>query len=181
MESPLVRGCTREAMRLYPVAPFIGRFVDLNAEIGGYLIPKGTLVLASLYTSGRDPLNFSDPNKFIPQRWLRDESCEHKVFKSHASIPFAMGSRSCVGKKIALYQIHSLVTKVTQHSYERRWQTWKLGNLIFFLYYFQILQQFTLESRNKEEVEFKLKLIGVPDKKILIAFRKMMPWRRWKS
>lgn len=113
MEAPLVRGCMREAMRLYPVAPFIGRFVDLNAEIGGYLIPKGTLVLASLYTSGRDPLNFSHPNKFTPERWLRDESGEHKVFKSHASIPFAMGSRSCIGKKIALYQVHSLVTKVT--------------------------------------------------------------------
>lgn len=130
MEAPLVRGCMREAMRLYPVAPFIGRFVDLNAEIGGYLIPKGTLVLASLYTSGRDPLNFSHPNKFTPERWLRDESGEHNVFKSHASIPFAMGSRSCIGKKIALYQVHSLVTKVTS---DVGWQTWKLGNLIFFL------------------------------------------------
>jgi ecdysteroid 2-hydroxylase len=113
LEAPLVRGCLREVMRLYPVAPFIGRFVDLNADIGGYFIPKGTLVLASLYSSGRDPINFSDPHKFIPDRWLRNEECEHKVFKSHASIPFAMGSRSCIGKKIALYQIHSLVTKVT--------------------------------------------------------------------
>jgi ecdysteroid 2-hydroxylase len=112
MEAPLVRGSVREAMRLYPVAPFIGRFIDRNAEIGGYSIPKGTLVLASAYSSGHDPLNFSDPQKFIPDRWLRDANGEHKVFNSHATIPFAMGSRSCVGKKIALYQIHSLVTKV---------------------------------------------------------------------
>lgn len=114
MESPLVRGSLREAMRLYPIAPFVGRFLDLNAVIGGYSIPKGTLTLASAYTSGRDPTNFSDPNKFIPERWLRNKSCEHKVFNSHASIPFAMGSRSCIGKKIASYQIHCLVTKVTE-------------------------------------------------------------------
>lgn len=35
----------------------------------------------------------------------------------------------------------------------------------------QILKEFTLESRNKEDVNFKLKMIGVPDKKIMIAFR----------
>lgn len=113
MEAPLVRGSLREAMRLYPIAPFIGRFIDLNAEIGGYNIPKGTLVLGSLYSTGHDPHNFTDPQKFIPDRWLRDDNSEHKVLKPHASIPFSMGSRSCVGKKIALYQIHSLVTKVT--------------------------------------------------------------------
>lgn len=112
MEAPLVRAVAREAMRLYPIAPFLGRFIDLNAEIGGFSIPKGTLVLGSLYTTSRDPLNFFDPLKFIPDRWLRDENGEHKVSKSHATIPFALGSRSCVGKKIALYQMHSLITKV---------------------------------------------------------------------
>lgn len=139
MDPPLVRGALREVMRLYPVAPFVGRFIDLNAEIGGYGIPKGTLVLASLYTSGHDPTHFSDPHKFRPERWLRNESSEHKVFKSHATIPFSMGGRSCIGKKIASYQIHSLVTKVTTSTFfptserEREYEKMKIsGNLIFF-------------------------------------------------
>lgn len=40
----------------------------------------------------------------------------------------------------------------------------------------QILHNFVLKSLNEEEVNFKLELVGVPDKKILIAFRKTMPW-----
>ncbi|KAG5682583.1 hypothetical protein PVAND_011928 [Polypedilum vanderplanki] len=147
MEAPLVRAALRETLRLYPVAPFIGRFIDTDAEIGNYSIPKGVLALASLYTSSRDPANFTDPLKFIPERWLRDEN--RQVMNPHASMPFAIGARSCVGKKIASYQIHSLITK--------------------------ILQQFTLESKNKEDVKLKLHLIGVPDKKIQIAFRKTLP------
>jgi len=34
----------------------------------------------------------------------------------------------------------------------------------------QLLQHFSLESLNVDEVNFKLKLIGFPDKQILIAF-----------
>ena len=106
----------RESLRLYPVAPFVGRFLENDGKINGYNIPKGVLALASLYTSGRDPANFTDSQKFIPDRWLRNEdNNEHKVFKSHATLPFAMGSRSCVGKKIASYEIHCLITKVTAH------------------------------------------------------------------
>lgn len=119
MEAPLIRGCLRESLRLYPVAPFVGRFIETDAEIGNYSIPKGVLVLASLYTSGRAPENFTEPLKFIPDRWLRPdqngnemEQGERKVLKSHATLPFALGSRSCVGKKIASYQIHCLITRV---------------------------------------------------------------------
>jgi ecdysteroid 2-hydroxylase len=113
MESPLVRGSLRETLRLYPVAPFIGRIFEQDAEIGGYKIPSGVLVCASAYTSGRDAVNFKNPEAIIPERWLRDENKSDKaVLKPHGTLPFAMGSRSCVGKKIASYQIHCLLTKV---------------------------------------------------------------------
>lgn len=125
-ETPLVRATLRESLRLYPVAPFVGRFLEADGSIGGYNIPKGVLALASLYTSGRDPASFTESLKFIPDRWLRNETeTEHKVFKSHATLPFAMGSRSCVGRKIASYQIHCLITKVTAH-YLYMTRTWKL-------------------------------------------------------
>lgn len=113
LESPLIRGGLRETLRLFPVACFIGRFLDREANFGSYTIPKGWLVLLSLYTSGRDAANFSNPLKFSPDRWLRKENkTEDKVLKSYATIPFALGGRSCVGKKIATYQVHCLMTKV---------------------------------------------------------------------
>lgn len=40
MEVPMVRGTVREALRLYPVATFIGRILPIDAVIGNYEIPK---------------------------------------------------------------------------------------------------------------------------------------------
>lgn len=112
-ESPLVRAGLRETLRLYPIASFIGRVLDSDMKVGRHTVPAGWLALSSLYTSGRDPENFSDPIKFSPSRWLReDNTTDDKVFKSHATLPFAMGSRSCIGKKVANYQIHCLITQV---------------------------------------------------------------------
>lgn len=146
VESPLVRASLREVLRLYPIATFVTRYLDSDAKVGDYVIPKGVMALASFYTTGRDPTNFTDPLKFSPDRWLRENNeTNQQVLKIQATIPFSIGSRSCVGKKIAQYQIHCLITK--------------------------ILQQFKLESLNKEEVQFKSQMVGVPDQKILIAFK----------
>lgn len=149
METTLIRGCVREVLRLYPVAPFIGRFLDTDATLGGYNVPKHTMALISLFTSGRDADHFPDPLKFSPDRWHR--SATHagleNVLKTHGSLPFAIGSRSCVGKRIATYQMHCLITK--------------------------LLQNFSMKSLNVEEVQFKLRMIGVMDRPIRIAFTKL--------
>lgn len=113
LEAPLVRAGLREVLRLYPLATFVGRILNSEAKIGDYVIPKGWLAIMSLYTSGRDPENFSEPLTFAPERWLREgNETEHKVFKPHGSMPFAIGGRSCIGRKVATYQIHCLITKV---------------------------------------------------------------------
>lgn len=39
-EVSMVRGTVREALRLYPVATFIGRILPIDAVIGNYEIPK---------------------------------------------------------------------------------------------------------------------------------------------
>lgn len=88
LESPLTRACLREALRLYPVAPFIIRTLDSDATFDNYVVPKGWLTLASAYSSGRDPVNFSDPLKFCPDRWLREKNqTDSEVLKHHATLP----------------------------------------------------------------------------------------------
>uniref|UniRef100_T1GE44 Cholesterol side-chain cleavage enzyme, mitochondrial n=1 Tax=Megaselia scalaris TaxID=36166 RepID=T1GE44_MEGSC len=63
-----------------------------------------SLVLLSLYSSGRDENHFPDPEKVIPERWIRNnESGElDLVYKAHGTLPFALGGRSCIGRKIAV-------------------------------------------------------------------------------
>ena len=47
------------------------------------------------YTMSRDERIFSDPESFIPDRWLRAEVASWHPF---SAIPFGYGVRSCVGE-----------------------------------------------------------------------------------
>lgn len=38
--TPIIRGLVKEALRLYPVAPFIGRFMPKDFSLKGYPIKK---------------------------------------------------------------------------------------------------------------------------------------------
>nr|AAX85207.1 CYP315a1 [Aedes aegypti] len=149
LESPLIRATVKESLRLFPIAPFIGRFLATDAIIGDYCIPKNTLALLSLYSAGRDEVNFYLPNEFLPQRWLRRDDKNQSIipFNANASLPFAIGSRSCIGRRVALIQMQYLLSK--------------------------ILNEYRLTVLNDEEVDAELKLVTVPNKKVKLAFHKL--------
>ncbi|XP_050100803.1 cytochrome P450 315a1, mitochondrial isoform X3 [Anopheles aquasalis] len=152
LSSVAVNGVVRETLRLYPVAPFVGRFAEADAPFGGYHLPKDTLVLLSLYSAGRDERFFSAPDDFNPYRWQRSSGSEQSVSSAplatpSASLPFAIGARSCVGRKIALLQMEYLLS--------------------------MLLTEFRLEldGPNHPPVRPVLKLITVPDHQVNIAFK----------
>jgi hypothetical protein len=39
-------------------------------EFHGYTIPKGSVILSSIYNVGRDPEHFPDPETFNPERFI---------------------------------------------------------------------------------------------------------------
>lgn len=49
-ESQLLHGLIKEALRLYPVAPFIGRYMPQDTQIGGHYVEKDVSCPQSLYT-----------------------------------------------------------------------------------------------------------------------------------
>ena len=66
----------------------------LNFSIlGKYTVPKGTNIVFFLYTSGRDPNIFPDPDKFDPDRFLGV-----KAENALLTWSFAEGARNCIGK-----------------------------------------------------------------------------------
>lgn len=76
-------------------------------------------MIASIYTSGRDERNFSQADQFLPYRWDRNDP-RRKGLPNHiptASLPFALGARSCIGKKIAMMQMTELVYQVWVFSF----------------------------------------------------------------
>jgi cytochrome P450 len=58
-----------EAMRLYPPAWVIDRNCTEADEVGGYVLPKGSLLLLSPYVTHRHPAFWEDAERFDPLRF----------------------------------------------------------------------------------------------------------------
>lgn len=70
----------------------------------------------SLYTSGRSDTYFPDALTFSPKRWLREGGSYQGVTEATASLPFAMGGRSCIGRKMAEAEFTLTLAHVCCHS-----------------------------------------------------------------
>jgi len=87
-----------ETMRLYPPAYAIGRLALEDHEVGGYRIPRGSLVLVSQYVMHRDPRFFPEPERFDPTRFAPEARSERPQF---SYFPFGGGVRRCIGEGFA--------------------------------------------------------------------------------
>lgn len=55
-------------------------------------------ILMPVVVMGRMPQLFSNPDRFSPERWSRENK---EQMHSFASLPFGTGPRMCVGKEVA--------------------------------------------------------------------------------
>jgi ecdysteroid 2-hydroxylase len=136
----------RESLRLYPVAPFLTRILPEDSIVAGYGVPKDTLMILSIYTSSRDERYFKNPTSFIPERWDRSNS-NYSSDMQKASLPFAMGLRACVGKKLAQNQLQKAILNIVNH--------------------------FQIEVCNKRDVDIKMKMVTHPSEPLQLRFRKL--------
>ncbi|MBD2195027.1 MULTISPECIES: cytochrome P450 [Calothrix] len=101
----------KESMRLYPPATDVSREATQDCEIGGYLIPKGTTLIASQWAMHRNPRYFSEPELFQPERWANDLE---KQLPRGVYFPFGDGPRVCIGKSFAVMEAVLLLATIAQ-------------------------------------------------------------------
>lgn len=85
---PYLRAVIKETFRVLPVAGGNARRVVKDIVLDGYQIPKNTLVAMSAYNELANPKNYPEPEKFLPERWLRDHE-DAKCLRSKENNPFA--------------------------------------------------------------------------------------------
>lgn len=101
-----LKACVKESHRMrYPGFLGMVRFMEADATIAGYTIPKNTKVLVLNEMMCSDERFFPKPHEYIPERWMREESDDQiaKGYSIHPFIvkPFGYGARSCTGQRIA--------------------------------------------------------------------------------
>jgi cytochrome P450 len=111
---PYTQAIINETLRLYPPAYVTGREAIRDTTIRGTHLPKGHIVLISMYATHRDERFFPEPDAFRPERWL--DGLEKRLPRG-AFIPFGMGSRKCIGASFAMMEAALLLATIA-----RRWR-----------------------------------------------------------
>ncbi|XP_033722978.1 taurochenodeoxycholic 6 alpha-hydroxylase-like isoform X1 [Tursiops truncatus] len=98
---PYTTMCIKEALRLYPPVPFIGRYLSKPITFpDGRALPAGVPLSLSFYGLHHNPKVWPNPEVFDPSRFAPG-SDRH----SHAFLPFSGGSRNCIGKQFAMNEM----------------------------------------------------------------------------
>lgn len=111
---PYLQAVLKETLRKHPVAPLLLPHIvsDSGVEIGGYAIPKGAQVMVNVYSIGRDPAVWPEPEVFRPERFLENDM----DLRGHnfELIPFGSGRRTCPGVPLVLRMIPLFLATLLQ-------------------------------------------------------------------
>ncbi|KAJ5201013.1 Cytochrome P450 [Penicillium cf. viridicatum] len=101
-----------EALRVYPpVAPGLPRIVDAQGDmIAGNWVPGGTIVSICQLAASHSPTNFTDAEKFIPERHLGDPRFAND--SKTAMQPFSFGPRNCIGRNLAYFEMRLILARM---------------------------------------------------------------------
>lgn len=103
----------RETLRLHPAGVISPREAAKNEMIGGYEIPKGTLIMWSAHLAGRDPRAWPDVLSFDPDRFDR-LTPEQQAVVDAAWAPFGRGARNCIGFALAQMELTLIIAHLAQ-------------------------------------------------------------------
>ncbi|RZC34351.1 p450 domain containing protein [Asbolus verrucosus] len=102
----------KETMRLFPAVPIIGRSIDKDFILDGYVLPKGSSLLIPIAVVHRDPSIWKIPLKFDPDRFLPEE---FQKIPRGAYMPFGLPPRNCIGSKFAMVSMKVVLSTILRN------------------------------------------------------------------
>ncbi|KAI0647837.1 cytochrome P450 [Trametes meyenii] len=96
-----INAIVKEALRWHNVFPLgVSHRTVNDDELQGYFIPAGTTVIPNVWGCMHDSEVYSNPEKFFPERFIRDGKMDTAVLDPTAFI-FGFGRRICPGRQFA--------------------------------------------------------------------------------
>lgn len=109
---PYLQAVIKETFRLHPPVPLLlhKTQAETTIKIMGYTIPKGARVLVNVWAMGRDKDVWSDPEMFMPERFL-ERTIDFRG-GDFELIPFGAGRRICPGMPLAIRMVHLVLASL---------------------------------------------------------------------
>ncbi|XP_078491649.1 cytochrome P450 2C16-like [Ciona intestinalis] len=109
-ELPLIQAFIQELYRHMTIVPLALQHKTLkDVDIGGYCIPKDTIVLTNIHAVHHDPNIWKNPSEFNIYRHIDEDG---KFIPSKKVIPFGIGCRSCIGERLARLEIFLILASI---------------------------------------------------------------------
>lgn len=115
---PYLRAVIKEALRFYPNGIGTFRQCPSDVTLSGYNIPKGTQILLGSNALMKDERYYPQADEFLPERWLRDPETNKKTqVNPFTFLPFGIGPRMCIGKRIVDLEMETSLAKIIRNFY----------------------------------------------------------------
>ncbi|MFJ6718842.1 MULTISPECIES: cytochrome P450 [unclassified Streptomyces] len=113
---PYLTQVLKEAMRLYPAAPVMGRKAVAASRIGGLTVPAGANVILAPWVTHRHPAHWPDPERFDPERFTPEAEAGRPRY---AWFPFGGGPRACIGQHFSMLEsVIALAVMLREYEFE---------------------------------------------------------------
>ncbi len=115
-----------EVLRTRPVLQWSVRQLTRPLPLGSWLLPENAVVAVSIYLVHHDPDVFPNPDRFLPDRFLGEQSS-----RAHSFVAFGGGTRRCLGSRLALLEIRTVLAQLLrrftlepprEHERDERWR-----------------------------------------------------------
>ncbi|KAI3802430.1 hypothetical protein L1987_30562 [Smallanthus sonchifolius] len=108
---PYLHCIINETLRMYPAGPLlVPHESSEDCVVGGYNIPRGTMLIVNQWAIHHDPKVWTDPETFKPERFEGLEGTRDG-FKF---LPFGSGRRSCPGEGLAVRMLGMTLGSIIQ-------------------------------------------------------------------
>ena len=108
---PYLEMVIKESMRMYPPAWTVSREAQADFELGGYIIPKGSIIMMSMYILHHDAHYWDQPDAFLPERF---SAANEENIPKYAYFPFGGGPRVCIGNQFAMMEAELVLDTILQ-------------------------------------------------------------------
>lgn len=125
--------CINEAFRMSPAAGscLFREVPNHGAVIDGQILPGGSNIGVGIYSIHHSPIYFADPFAYRPERWIvgQANTTQDSLEKGFSVLnPFSLGSRSCIGKSLAMIELQ-LTLALVLHRYDIKLAEGDLGRI----------------------------------------------------